>query len=413
MRVPPRWVIVVSLAVAASILGDSLLYAVLPTIYTELGISAAAVGLILSANRLVRLVSNPVSGWVVARVGIRWPFVGSVFLAALTTAVYGLGWGLAAFVIARALWGVCWSFLRLGGYLAALDASDGSSHGYYLGFFNGVTRFGSMFSVLAGALLTDLVGFEETVFLFAGISLLGGLAVLRERPVTSGVPVAATSSSAVPGGLKALFGDLEGRLLMLYALAFLQAMTINGLVTATLGAWLEDQYGEQIGLVWLTIGVATLTGLLLGVRFLSDFVWGPLSGHLSDRHGRRIMLVLAGTVEVAGLVLLALGGSVWLTVLVTAALFFSATAVNVTIQAIAGQLAAPERRSQAMSWYATFHDLGAAAGPLIGWAGISLALMYPVSAGLLLLAGAIFVTIFLANEHPTFNPTPTPDHYDD
>ena len=53
------------------------------------------------------------------------------------------------------------------------------------GFFNGVARFGSFVAALIGGFLTDLIGFETTVYAFAGVTLLGGLAVLRERPPAS------------------------------------------------------------------------------------------------------------------------------------------------------------------------------------------------------------------------------------
>jgi dTDP-4-amino-4,6-dideoxygalactose transaminase len=41
VRLPPRWILVVSIATGAAILGDSLLYAVLPVIWEDLGLTAA------------------------------------------------------------------------------------------------------------------------------------------------------------------------------------------------------------------------------------------------------------------------------------------------------------------------------------------------------------------------------------
>ncbi len=38
MHMPPRWVVAVSLAVAGTLLGDSLRYAVLPTVWPQLGL---------------------------------------------------------------------------------------------------------------------------------------------------------------------------------------------------------------------------------------------------------------------------------------------------------------------------------------------------------------------------------------
>ncbi|MGH7819300.1 MAG: hypothetical protein ACREQ9_05975 [Candidatus Binatia bacterium] len=44
---PPRWVIAVSLGAAASLLGDGLLYAVLPVVWREVGLELWMVGVLL------------------------------------------------------------------------------------------------------------------------------------------------------------------------------------------------------------------------------------------------------------------------------------------------------------------------------------------------------------------------------
>jgi MFS family permease len=98
MRIPPRWVVAVSLAVAGTLPGDSLLYAVLPIVWSELGLELWMVGVLLSANRLVRLVTNPIAGWCVERTGMRGPFLVAIFASVGTTVAYplaeavGLAW---------------------------------------------------------------------------------------------------------------------------------------------------------------------------------------------------------------------------------------------------------------------------------------------------------------------------------
>jgi MFS family permease len=94
-------------------LGDQLLYAVLPVMHEAMGIPVTAVGLILSANRLVRLGTTRLSGYVIDRFGRRWPFIGSLLLGGVTTIAYGVLSGVWTFLIARLLWGTAWSFLRL------------------------------------------------------------------------------------------------------------------------------------------------------------------------------------------------------------------------------------------------------------------------------------------------------------
>ena len=190
---------------------------------------------------------------------------------------------------------------------------------------------------------------------------------------------------------------------VVYGLVLLQAMAVQGLVTATLGSWLQDNYGDNISLTFFTIGVASLTGLLLSVRFLSEFLWGPIAGLLSDRLGRIRIMLFAGGIEILGLIGLALSPGIWPVIFISAGLFFSATAARVTLDALAGDLAPPDRRSQTMSIYATWSDLGSAMGPLVGWIigiGLGLNWMYLGSASTLLMAGIVFVLVFGLSPRP-------------
>lgn len=59
-----RQVVVLSLITAACLIGDSMLYIVLPVHFAEAGLASLwEVGIILSVNRLVRLPLNPAVGW--------------------------------------------------------------------------------------------------------------------------------------------------------------------------------------------------------------------------------------------------------------------------------------------------------------------------------------------------------------
>ena len=55
---PTRLVLVSGLVIALCIVGDSYLYSILPLEAANLGIALPLVGVLLSANRLVRLISN-------------------------------------------------------------------------------------------------------------------------------------------------------------------------------------------------------------------------------------------------------------------------------------------------------------------------------------------------------------------
>jgi MFS family permease len=77
-------------------------------------------------------------------------------------------------------------------------------------------------------------------------------------------------------------------------------------------------------------------------------------------------------------------------------LFVAATAVQVSLDASAGDLAIHGNRARLMSWYATAHDVGAAIGPIVGYTigiAIGLNIIYPASALLFLMPAIAFVAV--------------------
>ncbi len=391
MNVAPRWVVVVSLAVAGTLAGDGLLYAVLPIVWAELGLELWMVGALLSANRLVRLATNPLAGWVMGRVGVRVPLLIAVFASVGTTIAYGLSLGFALFHVARMTWGLCWSFLRLGGMLAALGESNAGSRGYALGFYGGVVSIGSLVAVLFGGVLTDQIGFRPTVYLFAAVAAVGGLALLRERPghvAHVGVSESSEESARTAAPLLERW--------WLYGLTFVNGAAGAGLVVATLGLWLVDRFGATVSLGSLVIGAASLNGLVLSFRFAVGTVGSPAAGHLSDRFGRLRFLAITGALLALALAGLSLKAGISWTIAMAILLFLAGMATRVTLDAAAGDLAPLQTRSRAMSWYANASDLGTAVGPYLAYQLVSfvdLAWVYRgaalclVTAGLLALPG--------------------------
>jgi MFS family permease len=165
----------VSIVVALSLLGDQLLYAVLSVMHEAMGIPVTAVRLILSANRLVRLVTNSLAGYVIERFGRHWPFIGSLLLGGLTTIACGGLSGVWIFLIARLLWGTAWSFLRIEGLSTALDVATVDTRGRMMGIFQSISRLGGAIAMLVGGLLTDTIGFRLTFVVFGSATCLGTL----------------------------------------------------------------------------------------------------------------------------------------------------------------------------------------------------------------------------------------------
>jgi MFS family permease len=409
----PRPVVLVSAAVALSLLGDSLLYAVLPSQAEAVGVPVGLVGVILSANRFIRLLSNPWAGSVCDHLGYARPFTAALLLGALTTAVYGLATGFWLLFFARVLWGVSWSFLRVGGLGTVLEHATHRDRGLLMGFFLGISRLGSLVAVALGGILTDIIGYRPTLLSFAIFSALaaaisGPSSERRPRRSKDEPPVVSPHSPHTPLRLPGLssasrseHGILRRRLWAVNVCGFSNGFVTSGLVTSTLGLLLKTHYGSAISVGSLSVGIASLTGLLLSSRWAIDFGLGPYLGHLSDRLGRHRVILAAFLIGTLALGVFASVAAFIPLSLAAIVIFISSTALSAALDASLGDLAPAGEQGRTIGRYATFTDLGSACGPLLGYAlgvWIGFMPMYILGGCLLLGAAGFYMKTVLSAE---------------
>ncbi|MFP6588980.1 MAG: MFS transporter [Candidatus Latescibacterota bacterium] len=347
-----RGVWFVSLATASSLLGDQMLYAVLPTIYADLGLQPYHVGILLSANRVVRLITNHLAERGSRRWSLAWLLAVALTTGALLNLAYGTVTWFPGLLAARVLWGVCWSFIRHIGLMTVVDAAAESPVGASrlaraMGFYSGISRLGSISGNLLGALGHDLIGFSATLVIFAAASLLC-------------VPLGPWSRRGLPPTRPPHISASEPNSRGLLVCGFASGCVGQGLIAATLGAVLSARLGDvDLG---FGLGVASLTGMLLASRWVADLL-APILGHVADRVGRR----RSGTVYfVAGALVLGLAAvpqiSPVLLIAAVLAFYVTATGVAVVLHAEAGS-----GGSRRVASYVTASDFGSAAGPNLGW----------------------------------------------
>jgi len=376
MAKPPRAVALVGAATAFSLLGDQTLYSVLPTDYERIGLLPFQVGLLLSVNRWIRLLTNHLAERLIRCYGITRLLTASLLVGAVLTAVYGTVTSFTILLAARMTWGLCWSFIRQSGMLTASESASSSNAGEVMGYYNGISRIGSVAGNLLGAIGSDIVGLARTLFVFAGVSLLGtplGALSQTKRGTVPPVP-----SRHTP------LGHNVG----IWSCGFIEGCVGAGLIMSTLGLALKDRVGDSVLLLGIAVGVATVNGLLLSTRWVLDGLGAPLLGAVSDRLGRRRSAFLFfGTGSVA---LLSASAVPHAAVLMLAVLVFfvCGTSVSVLVAAEAGR-----RGSRDIAAYVTAGDLGSASGPLIGWTIRQMGL--PVGM-IFLVGGALYGAALLA-----------------
>ena len=362
-----------ALAYSLALLGDNMMYVFLPARPEAAGIAATSLGIVLSANRFVRLATNSLGGLVSDRFGRRAPYLAGMVLALASTAGYLISDSLWPLVAWRVVWGIAFSLISVGGIAIVLDLSRADNRGRTVGGYSSMIQLGALIGFVLSGVLTDLVGYRGTLAIYVPLAAAGiGIAfwTLRTAQPRAAEPEATPAANAL--GMLAALRRLDRRLLVPAYVNFVSLFAGSGVVMATLGVSLK-QLAAEPG-VALTVPVASLTGILLAVRRLAGMVEAPIAGYLMDRLGdRRIVAVAGALLSLAGLVVLAGSGSVAAVVAGVVLKSIGDGLLHPAIVVWTGDGAPPHLRGIVMGGLATAGDLGAAIGPLVAYALLEIA----------------------------------------
>ena len=414
----PKEMAVVVFPTASVILGDSLIYIVLPVSIAEfeitgaLGLSQAFwIGFALSINRFIRLASNSFAAGVYQRFGLRWPFVAATMLGASTTLVYGFSKGILVLILARALWGIAYSHLRLASQLTALEISTPSTRGKLFGLFNSGQRAGSFLAVTGGAFLADATSREFTFTVLAAIGLLGVAVATRAPAIATGLKSQGRSDRDRPSGnsrggsfiwsvLVAQTQGLEATarwtMLSISYLRFGTAFAANGLVIATITPYLTELFAGDATVFGITVNVLTLAGILVGIRWFANLALAVPFGHVADIFGRRPTILVGIGVMLVMLAIIGLAPSLEIVVIALPILFIAGALLETALDTAMGEAAPDDARAPAMARYSTWLDLGAATGPIAGFVigdAIGFGAGYGIAVGIVGSAVILFLVV--------------------
>ncbi|WP_409341117.1 MFS transporter [Paenibacillus sp. MBLB4367] len=350
---------------AVCLLGDSMLYVVLPIHWQEIGLSSLwEVGILLSANRLIRLPLNPLIGWLYRSMPMRTGVLLAVALAAATTVSYGLAGSFWVLLLMRAIWGIAWSFLRLGGYLTVMELADAGNRGRLMGTYNGISGIGGLVGMLVGSFAVDAFGIKT-------VSIAFGMAAVCSIPFVVRY-VSGTRVQAEPkdrGEEKSGSPWKETRVLWMLATGLLTALVFQGMFNSTLSRLIQVHESVFIEFGYLTLGAASLAGILQAVRAGWQPWLSPLIGRAFDhalRPNRVLAVVLLSAACLLALTPVPMPFILWLFLLLC--LQLNVTAVSTVVDSYATEVSSSQKsRVAVMTGYTVATDLGASIGPTLAY----------------------------------------------
>lgn len=372
---PDRIVMLIGIGVALSLLGDAALYIILPTQYDKAGIALEQVGLMLAANRGVRIIINSPYGLLIERIPRRWMLIPSLCLGGIAPLLYTVG-GFWPLLIARLMWGSAWAGIAIGGTTTILDVATDLNRGRYVGRFQMWFYLGIASSTLLGGILFDTFGYAATFYFSAAVIFLAVLLWFFLLPETYGRRVTAPLHAQAAAAEQAASSPQvpRGPLLVAIALNGLNWLVFVGMAMTALPLLLQQRLGGVIVLFGLlTVQLVSFTGGLVSVNTFISLLSSPLAGSLSDRTGNRWRLVVyAMLLGIVSLTVEALGPG-WLVILATMANAVITSVLTTQITTLVGDYARPGsgregRRGRYLGMMGTAGDVGGTVGPLLAFA---------------------------------------------
>ena len=361
-----RHVVLFALITAICLLGDSMLYIVLPMHYAEAGLSSLwEVGIILSVNRLIRLPLNPFIGYIYKYISERTGIILAVTLATLTTVLYGVADSFALWVLARIVWGLAWTLLRLGSLFCILRVATDSNRGQLNGLYNGLYRLGSLVGMLVGGILADIADLPTTAFVFGALTALAIIPSFRHIPKGSGKYH--EHSTSLAEGFRAMCATRFS--LQLVITGGIIAFATQGVIASTLSPLIDNHTAGSLHLFGLALGATSLAGLFQALRYGWEPFLAPYVGTLADKRFGWIHMLGWSLITAAVFFLLlslCLPLPFWFACII--GLELSATSLTTLSETAASATAATNGGRALLMQYALIVDVGAALGPITAYA---------------------------------------------
>ena len=340
------WVLTICL------LGDALLYVILPVHADAFGVSLAAVGFLLAVNRIIRTFTYGLIVRIGEWLGARNLALVTASTACVSTLGYGLFDGVYMLTAMRIIWGLSYAGLLI--VTLEYASANSAKTGTRIGISRSVEQIGPLLVMSLGTWAVAITGPQE-IFVYMGLISVSGIVLagfldrqsgeLPKKPV---VRPALWKSVSIPRP-RAVDG-----------LIFWMGFGIDGVFTIT------------IALMWIPIsGIETaiiIGGFILALRRVGEMLIAPVSGRIADMFGLAIPLGVMLAVCASGFLAIGLG----YLIAGSAAMVICRGALGTLFPAAAAALY-QQNHMHALTRNQTWRDIGAAAGPLL--AGLLLGVM--------------------------------------
>jgi len=337
-------------------------FPILPIAGVRMGLSVAFIGVILAANRAMRIIASPTIGVAADRFGGRRTLLVGLALQIVVMGLYTLGILTRRpgvfFLVGRLVHGPASAGVFVSAQALALQAGGVSHGGSAAGTVRAAIVLGIPVGLLVGGLLSDAVG-DAATFEVAAVGMM--VALVAAWALVPDLRVSTKGRSPLGETLRAM---RDRRLLAVGALNFVLSFSAGGMVLTTLALLVHERH-----LVLLGRNEQGTAGMLMGCMTIVDVLTTPVAGRLGDRwHAHARVAALSVALLVPGLLLVGLSSGVQGVLAGIAVVGLGAAGLGPSLLAIMGAIVPRERRGTGAGLLQLCGDVGGMLGPLVGTA---------------------------------------------
>jgi MFS family permease len=383
------------LALTLSSLGIGVSLPIIPLFSIELGAAPFVVGLIVSLRWATRLVADIPVGTASEQIGRRSIFISGIVLVAVSGLASAAAPSWEWLLIARVIEGLGAGMSGTAGLAAVADLSTQATRGRHLSAYQASQRIGFWFGPLIGGFIGASIDLRTSLwvyFAFSAVAIVPALMVTESRqhaPATHASPMA---------GLRMLARSRD--FLLIGAVSFVVFFTMTGAQFTALPLFAVEEVGVDAGFVGAALFLSNTVGFVLLYP----------SGMISDRYGRRPIIVFLLAATALGLLLMAVAANAAWILLASIVMGGGNALRGPAMQAYVMDAGRAGGHGATAGAFRAVGDLGSTLGPVVATAmiGFGYQSYFLLNAGLV--AAALLLFARWASARPGEPPNALPSH---
>ena len=350
-KIPEQiWVLVVAAFIIA--LGYGLIAPILPQFVVGFDVSFAAASAVVSIFAGARLLFAPMSGSLIDKIGSRRVYLTGLLTVAITTGLVALAQEYWQILLLRGIAGIGSTMFTVSAMGLIVKMAPVEIRGRCSSVYASSFLFGNIIGPVVGAAMSGL-GMRWPFAIYGASVGLAALVVWWRMPKTND-SLRKADSNSVPA--------------LRFAEAIKDSAYRSALFSAFANGW--SNFGVRVAVLPLFAAAAFSNGGAIAGFAMASFAAGnalclQFAGDLSDRIGRKPMIISGLIVNAVFTAMIGFGTEVWILITVSALAGAGAGLLNPSQQAVLADVIDSRPGGKVLANFQMAQDFGAIVGPIL------------------------------------------------